>query len=91
MLAASLATGMLTPAALLMRAAGMISPLANMAMYNKMSKEERQQLEEYEKMRQERLSGIHRFTEGADLQGGGCAAAYSDRRKPGSGCLHGYG
>lgn len=54
MLAASLATGMLTPAALLMRAAGMISPLANMAMYNKMSKEERQQLEEYEKMRQER-------------------------------------
>lgn len=54
MLAASLATGMLSPAALLMRAAGMISPLANMAMYNKMSKEERQQLEEYEKMRQER-------------------------------------
>ena len=54
MMAASLATGMISPAALLMRAAGMISPLANMAMYNKMSKEEKQQLEEYEKVRQER-------------------------------------
>ena len=38
MMVASLATGMISPAALLMRAAGMISPLANMAMYNKMSK-----------------------------------------------------
>lgn len=54
MMAASLATGMITPAALLMRAAGMISPIANMAMYSKMSKEEKKQLEEYEKMRQER-------------------------------------
>lgn len=54
MLAASLATGMISPAALLMRAAGMISPLANMAMYGKMSKEEKKQLEEYERMRQER-------------------------------------
>lgn len=54
MMAASLATGMLTPSALLMRAAGMISPVANMAIYSKMSKEEKQQLEEYEKLRQER-------------------------------------
>lgn len=54
MMAASLASGMLSPAALLMRAVGMISPLANMAMYNKMSKEEQKALEEYEKMRQER-------------------------------------
>lgn len=54
MMAASLATGMLSPAALMMRLAGMISPVANMAMYNKMSKEEQKQLEEYEKMRQER-------------------------------------
>ena len=54
MMAASLATGMLSPAALLMRAAGMISPITNMAMYGKMSKEEKKQIEEYEKMRQER-------------------------------------
>lgn len=54
MMAASLATGMLTPGALLMRAAGMISPVANMAMYSKMTKEEKKQLEEYEKMRKER-------------------------------------
>ena len=46
MMAASLASGMLSPAALLMRAVGMISPLANMAMYNKMSKEEQKALEE---------------------------------------------
>lgn len=54
MMAASLATGMVTPAALLVRAAGMISPIANMAIYGKMSKEEKKQLEEYEKLRQER-------------------------------------
>ncbi len=54
MMAASLATGMLSPTALLMRAAGMISPITNMAMYGKMSKEEKKQIEEYEKMRQER-------------------------------------
>lgn len=54
MMAASLATGMVTPAALLVRAAGMVSPIANMAMYGKMSKEEKKQLEEYEKLRQER-------------------------------------
>lgn len=54
MMAASLATGMISPTALLMRAAGMISPIANMAMYEKMSKEEKKQLEEYEKIRQER-------------------------------------
>lgn len=54
MMAASLATGMISPSALLMRAAGMISPLTNMAMYGKMSKEEKKQIEEYEKMRQER-------------------------------------
>lgn len=54
MLAASLATGMMSPAMLLARAAGMISPIANMAMYSKMTKEEKQQLEEYERMRQER-------------------------------------
>lgn len=54
MMAASLATGMITPATLLVRAAGMISPIANMAMYGKMSKEEKKQLEEYEQMRQER-------------------------------------
>ncbi|MBS6194524.1 MAG: type VII secretion protein EssC [Clostridiales bacterium] len=54
MMAASLATGMISPATLLMRAAGMISPITNMAMYGKMSKEEKKQVEEYEKMRQER-------------------------------------
>ncbi|MGN1139654.1 MAG: type VII secretion protein EssC [Oliverpabstia sp.] len=54
MMAASLATGMISPTALLMRAAGMISPITNMAMYGKMSKEEKKQIEEYEKMRQER-------------------------------------
>lgn len=54
MLAASLATGMISPAALLSRAVGMISPITNMAMYGKMSKEEKKQLEEYEKLRQER-------------------------------------
>lgn len=54
MMAASLATGMLTPGALLMRTAGMISPVANMAMFNKMSKEEKKQVEEYERMRKER-------------------------------------
>lgn len=54
MMAASLATGMISPATLLMRAAGMISPLTNMAMYGKISKEEKKQIEEYEKMRQER-------------------------------------
>jgi S-DNA-T family DNA segregation ATPase FtsK/SpoIIIE len=53
MMAASLATGMISPAALLMRAAGMISPIANMAMYGKMSKEEKKQIEEYERVRQE--------------------------------------
>lgn len=54
MMAASLATGMLSPGALLMRMAGMVSPLANMAMMNKLSKEEQKQFEEYEKLRQER-------------------------------------
>ena len=54
MMAASLATGMMSPAMLLARAAGMISPIANMAMFSKMSKEEKQQLEEYERLRKER-------------------------------------
>ena len=53
MLAASLATGTLSPGLLLARAAGMISPIANLKMYGKLSKEEQQQLEEYEKLRQE--------------------------------------
>lgn len=54
MMAASLVTGGLSPMALFMRAAGMISPIANMAMFNKMSKEEQRQFEEYERARQER-------------------------------------
>ena len=54
MFAASMASGLVSPAMLLMRAAGFISPIANMAMFGKMSKEEKQQYEEYEKMRHER-------------------------------------
>lgn len=54
MMAASLATGGITPAALLARAAGMLSPVASMAMYGKMSKEEQKQYEEYERLRKER-------------------------------------
>ncbi|MDO4651103.1 MAG: type VII secretion protein EssC, partial [Eubacteriales bacterium] len=54
MMAASLATGMISPAALLARSMGMISPIANMAMFGKMSKEEKRQVEEYEQMRQQR-------------------------------------
>ena len=53
MLAASLATGSLSPALLLARAAGMISPIANLRMAGKLNKEEQQQLEEYERLRQE--------------------------------------
>ena len=53
MMAANLATGIVSPAALLMRLTGMISPVANMAMYHKMGKEEKKQVEEYEAMRQE--------------------------------------
>ena len=53
MMAASLASGILSPAMLLMRVAGMISPAANMLMYKKMSKEEKMQLEEYERLRQQ--------------------------------------
>lgn len=53
MMAASFASGMVNPAMIMMRMAAMASPIANMAMYSKMSKEERQQLEEYEEMRQE--------------------------------------
>ena len=73
MMAASLASGMLSPAALLMRAVGLISPLANMAMYNKMSKEEQKALEEYEKMRQERYQAYidsqkARISKVADVQ-----------------------
>ncbi len=73
MMAASLATGMISPSALLMRAAGMISPIANMAMYGKMSKEEKQQLEEYERMRQERYQAYMdaqkaRISKVADVQ-----------------------
>ncbi len=54
MMAASLATGMISPAMLLARSAGMISPVANMAMYGKLSKEEKKQLEEYEQIRQKK-------------------------------------
>ena len=54
MMAASLATGMLSPALLFARAVGFISPIANMAMFSKMNKEEKQQFEEYERIRQER-------------------------------------
>ena len=54
MMAASLATGFISPVMLLARAAGMISPVANMARYGKLSKEEKKQLEEYEKLRQEK-------------------------------------
>ena len=50
-MAASLATGMLSPAALLMRAAGMISPITNMAMYGKMSTEEKKQKQDCQKKR----------------------------------------
>ena len=53
MMAASLASGIMSPAMLLMRVAGMISPAANILMSKKMSSEEKQQLEEYEKLRQE--------------------------------------
>lgn len=53
MMAANLATGIISPQALLMRLTGMISPVANMAMYRKMGKEEKKQVEEYEQMRQE--------------------------------------
>ena len=54
MMAASLATGVLSPVMLLTRLAGMVSPLANMAMFNKMSKEEQAELLEYERLRQEK-------------------------------------
>lgn len=54
MMAATMATGMMNPMMVLARAAYMISPIANMAMYGKMNKEEKKQLEEYEEMRQER-------------------------------------
>ncbi len=54
MMAASLATGIVSPAMLIARSAGMISPIANMARYGKLSKEEKQQLEEYEQLRQEK-------------------------------------
>lgn len=54
MMAASMAMGNLNPIMLLARSAMMLSPIANMAMYGKMSKEEKKQLEEYEEMRQER-------------------------------------
>ena len=53
MMAASLASGGLSPALLLMRAAGLISPVTTMALSRKMRKEEREQLEEYEQLRQE--------------------------------------
>lgn len=52
MMAASLATGFVSPVMLLARLAGMISPAANMARYSKLSKEEKKQLEEYEQLRQ---------------------------------------
>ena len=52
MMAASLASGALSPAMLLMRVAGMISPIASTIMYSKMNKEEQKQLEEYERLRQ---------------------------------------
>lgn len=54
MMAASMSTGMMNPMMVLARSAYMISPIANMAMYGKMNKEEKKQLEEYEVMRQER-------------------------------------
>ena len=53
MMAASLAVGTVSPALLLARAAGMISPIANLKASKKLSKEEQQQLEEYERVRQE--------------------------------------
>ena len=56
MMAASLASGAITPATLLMKAAGLISPVMSMANYSKLSKEEQQQLAEYEKLRQERYT-----------------------------------
>lgn len=54
MMAASLATGVFSPVMLLTRLAGMVSPLANMAMFNKMSKEEQEAIREYERLRQEK-------------------------------------
>ena len=53
MMAASLATGMVSPVMLLARLAGMVSPLANMAMMKKLNKEEQEQLAEYERLRHE--------------------------------------
>ncbi|MDO4418024.1 MAG: type VII secretion protein EssC [Eubacteriales bacterium] len=53
MMAASLASGMVSPVMLLARLAGMVSPLANMAMMRKLSKEEQEQLAEYERLRHE--------------------------------------
>ena len=53
MMAASLATGFVSPAMLLARLVGMVSPLANMAMMKKLSKEEQEQLAEYERLRHE--------------------------------------
>ncbi len=73
MMAASLATGGITPAALLARAAGMLSPVASMAMYGKMSKEEQKQFEEYEQLRKERYQAYiddqkARISKVADVQ-----------------------
>ena len=53
MIAASMATGAINPAMMIARGAGMISPIATMAMYGKMNKEEKKKLAEYEALRQE--------------------------------------
>lgn len=53
MMAASLASGMVSPAMMMMRMAAMASPVANIAVFSKLSKEEQKQLEEFEALRQE--------------------------------------
>ncbi len=54
MLAASLTTGMMNPLILLARMGGIGSTFYNMFLGNKLSKEEQQKLEEYEKLRHEK-------------------------------------
>ena len=53
MMATSLAGGALNPISLLPRMAYMISPAANMIMSKKMSKQEKEQIEEYMKLREQ--------------------------------------
>lgn len=56
MMAASLATGTFSPVMLLTRLAGMASGIANTVMFNKMNKEEQEELRKYEQLRQEKYN-----------------------------------